>query len=84
MALETHIKTVGPDEATGELAELYRDFIEQRGRVSDIYLTMSLRPDILRRVADLMDVAHFRDGFLTRRQKEMIATYASALNQCAY
>jgi len=31
-----------------------------------------------------MDVAHFRDGFLTRRQKEMIATYASALNQCAY
>ncbi len=84
MSLHTHIKTVAPEDATGELAELYREFIARRGQVAHIYRTMSLRPDILRRVADLMDVAHFRDGFLTRRQKEMIATYASALNQCAY
>lgn len=80
----THIKTIGPDEASGELAEVYTELIARRGRVPEIYQTMSLRPDVLRRVADLMDVAHFRDGHLTRRQKEMIATYASALNRCAY
>ena len=34
--------------------------------------------------ADVADRLHFSEGHLTRRQKEMIATYVSALNQCLY
>jgi hypothetical protein len=28
--------------------------------------------------------AHFSDGYLDRRTKEMIATYVSAINKCKY
>jgi hypothetical protein len=47
-------------------------------------MTMSLRPDIMEKMLELGSIAHFADGFLTRRQHELIATYASALNSCAY
>ncbi|MEW4566426.1 carboxymuconolactone decarboxylase family protein [Tautonia sp. JC769] len=44
----------------------------------------SLRPDFFRDVVAFSDRLHFSEGHLTRRIKEMIATYVSALNQCPY
>jgi hypothetical protein len=49
-----------------------------------ILRTMSLQPEYLAAINDLARKAHFSDGYLDRRTKEMIATYVSALNKCKY
>ncbi len=49
-----------------------------------IMKTMSLAPDFLFSINDLARKAHFSDGFLDRRVKEMIATHVSALNECKF
>lgn len=49
-----------------------------------ILRTMTLQPEYLRLINELSLKAHFSDGHLNRRTKEMIATYVSALNRCKY
>ena len=77
---------VEENEATGELAEIYRGVMEKAGRpkVADILKCFSLRPDFLRDVVEFSNRIHFSPGHLSRHTKEMIATYVSALNQCPY
>lgn len=55
-----------------------------RRQIPGILRTMSLKPQYVAYINDLSRVAHFSDGFLNRRTKEMIATYVSALNRCKY
>jgi hypothetical protein len=81
---EPHVHIIQPEDATGELKRVYDKITEARGRVAPIHMTMSLRPDIMEKMLELGSIAHFADGFLTRRQHELIAAYASALNSCAY
>jgi hypothetical protein len=77
---------VNEQEATGELAELYQAYLERTGRprVAGILKCFSPRPDFLKDVIQFSDHIHFSDGHLTRRTKEMIATYVSGLNRCPY
>jgi hypothetical protein len=72
-------------EASGELADLYRELkkTSMRGNVPDILRTMSLRPEFLRAI-DAASQLHFTDGALSRAEHEMIASYVSALNRCHY
>ena len=75
------------DEATGQLAEIYRAWRQanpSREQIPGIFKCFSLRPDFLASVIEFSYPLHFSDGFLTRRTKEMIATYVSGLNQCPY
>jgi hypothetical protein len=78
------LKWIENEDAQGELKDLYDQAIADRGRVPPIYRAFSLRPDLLRCIADLAQRGHFEDGFLPRRIKEMIATYVSSLNRCPY
>ena len=80
------IQWIEEDAATGEAAEAYRDWMEQTGRdrIPGILKCMSLRPDFFRQVVDFSNTLHFSEGHLTRRVKEMIATYVSGLNRCPY
>ena len=55
-----------------------------RPGIPGILSCMSLRPDLLKGMNDVSDKVHFSEGHLTRRQKEMIATFVSALNRCPY
>ena len=79
------IKWIGDDDATGEIADVYREVrrTSTRGTVPDILRTMSLRPDFLRAI-DQASRMHFTDGALSRAEHEMIASYVSALNRCHY
>ena len=72
--------------ATGEAADAYREWMEQTGRdrIPGILKCMSLRPDFFRQVVDFSNTLHFSEGHLTRRTKEMIATFVSGLNHCPY
>ena len=81
------IQWIDDDEATGDVADVYaacKAANPQRDRIPEILKCFSLRPDFLKAVVDFSYPLHFQDGHLTRRIKEMIATYVSALNQCPY
>jgi hypothetical protein len=81
------IRWVKESEATGEAASAYAEWMAAnpgRPEIPGILKCLSLRPDLFRGMEDLSDKVHFSDGHLTRRLKEMIATYVSALNRCPY
>jgi hypothetical protein len=81
------IRWVEEPEATGEIAAAYdawRAANPGRSAIPGILKCFSLRPDFFRDVVSMSDRVHFSDGHLTRRLKEMIATYVSALNRCPY
>jgi alkylhydroperoxidase family enzyme len=81
------INWINEQQATGELAILYGKWFERnpgRPEVPGILKSFSQRPDFLRDVMEFSNRVHFSEGHLTRRVKEMIATYVSALNRCPY
>jgi len=80
------IQWIEDEDATGELGDTYAAWkAANPGRqMPEILKCFSLRPDFLKSLIEFSYPLHFTDGFLTRRQKEMIATYVSALNQCPY
>lgn len=82
----SHIRVMEDAEATGEVAKVYEEWRALRGRklVPGILKCFSARPDFLRKVIEFSDCVHFSEGHLTRRTKEMIATYVSALNHCPF
>ncbi len=76
------------EEATaeGETAAAYQYFRDTMGRqkVPGLLKCFSTNPDAARSMVDMGSAILFRDGHLSRRQKEMIATHISAINNCAY
>jgi len=64
----------------------YKESVRVLGRSpgTGILRTMTLQPEYLKYINDLSQKAHFTDGFLKRRIKEMIATYVSSLNHCKF
>lgn len=73
-------------QATGDIAEVYAWWKQKTARqlMPGILKCFSARPDFLRQVIEFSDNVHFSPGHLSRRHKEMIATYVSALNHCPY
>jgi hypothetical protein len=71
------------EEGDPRLEEVTR-ILGGRKPAPGILRTMSLQPEYLAYIHELSRKAHFADGFLDRRTKEMIATYVSALNKCKY
>jgi Carboxymuconolactone decarboxylase family len=81
------IRWINESDATGELAEAYRAWLATnpgRPAIPGILKCFSHRPDFFRQVDEFSQSLHFSEGHLTRRMKEMIATYVSALNLCPY
>jgi hypothetical protein len=84
---EPHIRWVEDEEARGAVAETYAAWKAAnpgRPRMPEILKCFSLRPDLLSGMIGMTYPLHFADGFLTRRTKEMIATFVSGLNGCPY
>ncbi len=54
-----------------------------RRGVPGIVKAMSVRPDAMQ-LMGLLSRMHFSEGFLTRREHELIAAYVSALNKCKF
>ena len=81
------IQWVEDGEATGDLKAIYDRIVEKSpftGGVPAIMKCFSLRPDVLRLVYDISGTLQFSEGFLSRKDKEMIATFVSARNRCEY
>ncbi len=82
----TKIRIIEDNEATGETAAVYDQWRAASGRqnVPGILKCFGSRPDFLRQVMEFSNTIHFSEGHLTRRHKEMIASYVSYLNCCPY
>jgi uncharacterized peroxidase-related enzyme len=78
------IRGVEEAEAAGEIAALYEQLREKRGKVSNILKVHSLRPAALQHHLDLYMGIMFGPGGISRRQRELIAVAVSQANRCAY
>jgi alkylhydroperoxidase family enzyme len=78
------IAWVEEESATGRIAELYAGARAQDGHVADILKTFSGRPEALAGMLAFSQVHFGPDSALTRAQREMIATYVSAILDCDY
>jgi hypothetical protein len=83
---KTKITIIEDADASVEIAEVYSTWKAKTGRhlMPGILKCFSARPDFLKQVIEFSDNIHFSEGHLSRRHKEMIATYVSALNRCPY
>ena len=82
----TKIRITEDVDANGETAAAYDFWRASSGRqqVPGIIKCFGARPDFLRQVVEFSHTVHFSEGQLTRRNKEMIASYVSYLNRCPY
>jgi hypothetical protein len=73
-------------DASGDTAVAYDEWRAKSGRTQmpGILKCFGQRPDFLRQVMQFSDTVHFSEGHLSRRYKEMIASYVSYLNRCPY
>ncbi len=81
------IRCIDEDEADGELADIYRAWLAAnpgRTEMPSILKCFSARPDVLKPLLELTYPLQFADGAVSRRTKEMLATYVSGLNHCDY
>ncbi len=83
---ETKIHLIEEDEAQGDTASAYQYFRDQTGRqdVPGILKCFGTNPAFTRQMVDISSSLLFNEGHLSRRQKELIATWISQLNACPY
>jgi alkylhydroperoxidase family enzyme len=78
------IKTIKPEEATGELKAEYERAIRRAGKVWNILALQSLNAPVLHASMEMYLAAMFGPSGLTRAEREMLATVVSWANHCFY
>jgi alkylhydroperoxidase family enzyme len=79
-----HIRLIDEDEAEGLLKEEYDAAVERAGKVFNILKAMSLRPAVLQASIALYREIMFGESGLSRQERELLATVASAEQSCHY
>jgi alkylhydroperoxidase family enzyme len=79
-----YIRLIAEEEAEGLLKEEYDAAVERAGKVFNILKAMSLRPAVLRASIALYREIMFGESGLTRQERELLATVASAEQSCHY
>ena len=80
----TWIRTVADEEAQGPLAKIFEAARGRAGRVAEIVRTMSLNAPVLEASMGLYLAVMKRASPLSRRQRELLATVVSRVNECHY
>jgi len=78
------IRSIGKDEAQGELAAFYADLQQRRGQITPILAAQSLDATALQQHLTLYQHLLFAPGGLSRPEREIIAVVVSQANGCAY
>jgi len=79
-----YIETIAPEDATGELADLYKRVGNPDGTVDNVMSIHALNPDTLRTHFEMYTAALHRPSPLSRAEREMVAVVVSRLNGCRY
>jgi uncharacterized peroxidase-related enzyme len=78
------IKTIEPEDATGELKREYDKAIKRAGKVFNILKVQSLNPESLRASMQLYLATMYAPSGLSRAEREILATVVSWANHCFY
>lgn len=79
-----YLRLIEEGEAEGILREEYDAALARAGKVFNIVKAMSLRPAVLRASMQLYRELMFGESGLSRRERELLATVASAEQSCHY
>jgi uncharacterized peroxidase-related enzyme len=79
-----YIRLIEEGEAEGQLAVEYEAAVERAGMVYNIVKAKSLRPGELRASMALYREIMFGESGLSRKERELLATVASAEQSCHY
>lgn len=79
-----YLRLIEEGEAEGLLREEYDAALARAGKVFNIVKAMSLRPAVLRASMQLYREIMFGESGLSRRERELLATVASAEQSCHY
>lgn len=80
----SRIKVISHEESDGRLKEIYDDLIKSRGKLADVHMIQSLRPESIVKHMDLYMEIMFSRSELSRADREMIAVVVSLANNCEY
>lgn len=80
----TWIRTVTPEEAEGDLREVYRAIAADRGGIAAVHQAQSLNLRALRGHLELYRAVMFQRSSLSRTARERIGVVVSAANRCDY
>lgn len=78
------IDVIQPEDATGELKEIYDDLIQSRGKLAEVHKIQSLNPKSIVNHMDLYMTIMFGKSPLKRSYREMMAVVVSMRNGCSY
>ena len=78
------VRQIEYGDATGELKELYDFLVEVAGGVPNIVKLSSLKPAAASAAQNLYQSVLYHESGLTMKEKEMVATLVSALNDATY
>ena len=79
-----YLRLISEDDADGLLKDEYDAAVERAGKVFNILRAMSLNPRVLRASIALYREIMFGESGLSRRERELLATVASAEQSCHY
>jgi len=80
----SYIQIINEQEATGELAVLYKRYSNPDGSVDNVLRVHSLNPESLASHCALYVQSCHRPGPVSRAEREMVGVTVSRLNGCAY
>lgn len=78
------IDEIEVSEADGRLAEIYKELVEKRGKISNVLKVHSLNPEAMASHLGLYMTLMFGTSRLSRAEREAIGVVVSAENECAY
>lgn len=78
------IKTVEPEEATGELADIYNKLGASGRPIGNVVRAYSIKPALLKAARDFSHAVTFGGSSLGRRKEELIATVVAGKLRCTY
>lgn len=79
-----YIDIIQPENAQGELKEIYNQLAASRGKIAEIHKIQSLNPESIMRHIDLYMTIMYHRSPLRRVQREMMAVVVSQANSCEY
>jgi uncharacterized peroxidase-related enzyme len=78
------IDVIQPEDAQGELKQIYDDLVKSRGKIAEVHKIQSLNPASIVNHMDLYMTLMYGKSPIKRVLREMIAVVVSRANECEY
>lgn len=79
-----YIKVIQPENAEGQLKEIYDGLVKSRGKIAEVHKIQSLNPASITNHMELYMTVMFGQSPLKRVHREMMAVIVSIANKCQY